>query len=49
MRRFKEFQAVEKEAAGMQQAMEDQKLIERAKGVLMKRAEFSDPDAFRRL
>jgi two-component system, response regulator PdtaR len=49
MQRFKEFQALENQAADMQQAMEDRKLIERAKGILMKRAELSEPDAFRRL
>ena len=49
MQRFSEFQALEKQADSLQQAMEDRKLIERAKGILMKRADLSEPDAFRRL
>ena len=49
MRRFKEFQALHKQAADLQQALQDRKLIERAKGILMKRAELDEQDAFRRL
>jgi len=49
MQRFKEFQALQEQAANLQQALEDRKLTERAKGILMKRAELSEPDAFRRL
>lgn len=49
LQRFREFQALQEQAANLNQALEDRKLIERAKGVLMKRAELSEPDAFRRL
>src|SRR5579871_4010466 len=38
MRRFSQFQDLRKEAADLRQALADRKIIERAKGVLMKRA-----------
>jgi response regulator NasT len=47
--RFEHFQKLIKEAASLRQAMEDRKLIERAKGILMKRARIDEPEAFRRL
>jgi two-component system, response regulator PdtaR len=47
--RFEHFQKLTKEAASLRQAMEDRKLIERAKGILMKRARIDEPEAFRRL
>jgi response regulator NasT len=49
MRRFREFQALHQQADDLRQALEDRKLIERAKGVLMKRAGLEEADAFRRL
>ncbi len=49
MRRFEQFQALEKEATGLRQALEDRKVIERAKGVLMKGAGLDETEAFRRL
>lgn len=49
MQRFREFQALQTETANLEQALADRKLIERAKGILMQRAELSEPDAFRRL
>ena len=49
MRRFAEFQALQREADTLRQAMEDRKLVERAKGILMKHAGLNEPDAFRRL
>ena len=49
MQRFKEFEALQKQTADLQQALEDRKIVERAKGILMKRAGLSEPDAFRRL
>jgi len=49
MRRFEQFQALRKEAADLRQALEDRKLIERAKGILMKKARLEEHDAFRRL
>jgi AmiR/NasT family two-component response regulator len=47
--RFEHFQKLSREAATLRQAMEDRKLIERAKGILMKRARVDEPEAFRRL
>jgi response regulator NasT len=47
--RFEHFQKVSKEAATFRQALEDRKVIERAKGVIMKRARLDEADAFRRL
>lgn len=47
--RFKEFQSLQDQADNLKQALEDRKVIERAKGLLMERAELSEPDAFRRL
>jgi len=49
MRRFAQFQDLRKEAADLRQALADRKIIERAKGVLMKRANLDEQDAFRRL
>jgi response regulator NasT len=49
MRRFAQFQSLRKEATDLRQALADRKIIERAKGVLMKRAGFDEQDAFRRL
>jgi response regulator NasT len=48
-RRFDEFQALRKEADSLRQAIQDRKLIERAKGILMKRTGQDEPSAFRRL
>jgi response regulator NasT len=44
-----EFQALEAEVGRAQQALEDRKLIERAKGLLMSALQLSEQDAFRRL
>ena len=49
MRRSEQFQALQREAANLRQALEDRKLIERAKGVLMKKAGLDEAEAFRRL
>jgi response regulator NasT len=49
VRRFEQFQALRAEAAGLKQALEDRKVIERAKGVLMRKANLGEADAFRRL
>jgi response regulator NasT len=49
MRRFAQFQALRQEAADLRQALEDRKVIERAKGILMKRAGLDEQEAFRRL
>ena len=49
MQRFNEFRELRQEAADARQALDDRKVIERAKGILMKRTGLSEPDAFRRL
>ena len=49
MRRFEQFQELRKEAADLRQALEDRKTIERAKGILMKKVQLDEHDAFRRL
>jgi two-component system, response regulator PdtaR len=47
--RHAEFQALEAEVDRAQQALEDRKLVERAKGLLMAALNLSEQDAFRRL
>ena len=49
MRRFEQFQALHTEAADLRQALADRKIIERAKGVLMKQGGLDEHEAFRRL
>jgi two-component system, response regulator PdtaR len=49
MSRFHEFQAMREETDSLRQALEDRKTIERAKGIIMKRAKLDEPEAFRRL
>jgi response regulator NasT len=49
MLRFDHFQALRKETADLKQALDDRKLIERAKGALMKRLRVDEDEAFRRL
>jgi two-component system, response regulator PdtaR len=49
MRRFEQFQALRAEAADLKQALEDRKAIEKAKGLLMKKAGLDEDVAFRRL
>lgn len=48
-RRFEQFETLRHEAADLRQALEDRKVIERAKGILMKKASLDEPAAFRRL
>jgi AmiR/NasT family two-component response regulator len=47
--RHAEFEALEAEVDRAQQALEDRKLVERAKGLLMSALDLSEQDAFRRL
>ena len=47
--RHAEFEALESEVSKAQQALEDRKLVERAKGLLMSALKLSEQDAFRRL
>lgn len=49
MRRFEQFEALRREASDARQALEDRKLIERAKSVLMNELGLSEAEAFRRL
>jgi response regulator NasT len=49
IRRFDEFQALSKDASDLRQALKDRKLIERAKGILMKRGNLDEATAFQRL
>ena len=49
MRRFEEFQELRQETSNLRQALQDRKIIERAKGILMKLGDLSEHDAFRRL
>jgi response regulator NasT len=49
MRRFEQFQSLHKEAADAKQALEDRKLIERAKGILMKRGRLDEQEAFKNM
>ena len=48
-RRFEQFQELRKETSNLRQALEERKLIEKAKGILMKKAGLDENDAFRRL
>jgi len=45
--RFKEFQGLKNEVSDLKEAIETRKLIERAKGILMKRCTISEEDAFK--
>jgi AmiR/NasT family two-component response regulator len=47
--RYHELHTMRQEADNLRQALDDRKIIERAKGLLMKRAGLDEPEAFRRL
>jgi response regulator NasT len=49
MRHFEQFETLRQETADLRQALADRKVIERAKGVLMKRSSLDEQEAFRRL
>lgn len=49
VRRFKEFRALQQQADDLQEALESRKVVERAKGILMRRADLAEEEAFRRL
>jgi len=49
MTRFRHYTTLAKEATDLRQALEDRKLIERAKGAIMKRLRVDEDEAFRRL
>lgn len=47
--RFEEFRLLQREVADLREALEARKIIERAKGILMKRLGISEAEAFRRM
>jgi two-component system, response regulator PdtaR len=49
IRRFRQFEAVRKEASDLRQALADRKVIEQAKGLLMKTTGVEEKEAFHRL
>ena len=49
MRRFEEFAVLRMEAEHYRQTLQDRKVIERAKGIIMKKTGLEEHDAFRRL
>jgi response regulator NasT len=49
MSRFSEFQSLHHEVDNLREALETRKLIERAKGILMRRLNLTEEEAFRRL
>ena len=49
LRRFEQFQALRKDAADVRQALEDRKIIERAKGIFMKKTGLDEQESFRSL
>ena len=48
-KRFEEFRMLQEEVQDLREALEARKLIERAKGILMKRLGISEQEAFRRM
>ncbi|MCA9143145.1 MAG: response regulator [Planctomycetaceae bacterium] len=48
-KRFEQFEALRSETVDLKQALEDRKLVERAKGILMQRAGLDEQAAFTRL
>lgn len=49
VRRFEQFKTLRQEAADLRQALADRKVIEKAKGILMKKGGLDESEAFRRL
>ena len=47
--RFEQYQRVRAEAAGLRQALEDRKLIEQAKGIVMRRLRVDETEAYHRM
>jgi AmiR/NasT family two-component response regulator len=47
--RFRQFQALQREVTDLREALESRKVVERAKGILMRRLDLSEDEAFRRL
>jgi response regulator NasT len=49
LRQFEQLESAQKEAADLRKALEDRKLTERAKGLLMRYAGVGEEEAYRRL
>lgn len=49
VQRFKEFQSLHQEVDNLRDALETRKLVERAKGILMRRLSLTEEEAFRRM
>jgi len=49
MSRFKEFKSLHQEVDDLRDALETRKLVERAKGILMRRLNLTEEEAFRRM
>ena len=49
MTRFKEFESLRREVADLREALEARKVVEKAKGILMRRLDLSEEEAFKRL
>lgn len=49
LRRFEQFEALHEEVKDLRQALDDRKIIERAKGILMSNGQLDESEAFRRL
>jgi response regulator NasT len=47
--RFRQFQALRQEVVDLREALEARKVIEKAKGILMRRLDLTEEEAFRRL
>jgi response regulator NasT len=47
--RFKEFESLRREVADLREALEARKVVEKAKGILMRRLDLSEAEAFKRL
>lgn len=47
--RFQELNALRREVSDLKEALETRKVVEQAKGILMKRLQLSEAEAFRRL
>ncbi|MBI2940556.1 MAG: response regulator [Chloroflexi bacterium] len=47
--RFREFRALEREAASLRETLETRKLVERAKGILMDTQQLKEAEAFRKI
>jgi two-component system, response regulator PdtaR len=47
--RFEEFESLRREVADLREALEARKVVEKAKGILMRRLDLSEDEAFKRL